>query len=206
MTSKSEAVVVREQALAAYLANRNDRTRAALVEANIPLVHYIVRHKFNIVPSLMPDAVSEGTLSLFRAADLYQPEQGNFSMYAAQWVRAGITKLLRHEVKQGDCRTVSRKESIAFRNETVPLDAEEAQQVQAPEVELREDDRAIRAALIKSIKGLDERSLAVLEHNIMGDRPLSELASQMGVTKQRLGQIRTRVITHLRSQVALQSC
>lgn len=79
----------------AYAKGRTTAQRNALVKANLSLVVAVAR-PFRHVADL-GDLIQEGTLGLFKAADLYNPAEHSaaFSTYAYQWVRKRVYAAVR---------------------------------------------------------------------------------------------------------------
>uniref|UniRef100_A0A7S4DAQ6 RNA polymerase sigma-70 domain-containing protein n=1 Tax=Heterosigma akashiwo TaxID=2829 RepID=A0A7S4DAQ6_HETAK len=77
--------------------SRATQCRSALINANLRHVLFISRSYQHLTGIRFQDLVQEGTCSLHRAVDLFDPSKGSFSRYASWWVRHGILRAISHQ-------------------------------------------------------------------------------------------------------------
>ena len=122
-------------------AERMERARAALLEANLRLVVSVARKYANCgLPFL--DLIQEGNLGLMQAVDKFEPQRGHrFSTYAVWWVRQTITQALSSHsrtirIPANMARLLSRirraEQTLLQRRGREPTAAEIAELVDAP--------------------------------------------------------------------------
>jgi RNA polymerase primary sigma factor len=158
------------------------------------------------------DLVQEGLTGALKAAAKYNPEAGaNYLTYAAWWIDAAMKDALsRPIVRTPDGEAFARIASL-----DAPIGGEEGQdgptfldrrhdedQPSAHDLSMAAEDRArIRKALPK----LNPRDREALARHMGLDgyqpQPLQVVAKQMGVTRQRVGQIVDRARKDLRQEL-----
>lgn len=193
-------------------------TRDNLVAGSLGLVHRIARrYTGRGVPR--EELVSAGTIALIRAASKFDPRRGTpFSSYAAWSVESAIIKALR---TGSDLVRVPQEQRAEYPIEIVSMDAPVADDEGAestlheviadPNQPLPDEGllhMELRHRLAKALWPLDQRSrtVLVLHYGLFGaDREytLEEIAHRMGVSKQRVEQVRNRALRRLREKVDL---
>lgn len=94
LVSKQEEII-----LAAKVANKNERAREKLINANLRLVVKIAQEFTGYGLPLM-DLISEGNIGLMKAVDRFKPEKGSkLSTYASWWIKQGIKRSLANKGK-----------------------------------------------------------------------------------------------------------
>jgi RNA polymerase sigma factor (sigma-70 family) len=124
------------------------------------------------------DATQTGFLALIRAAELWQPERGTFCAYAVTSIRR---KMLHEALKP------------ALRCERLP---EDEGQPERPAAEPLSDNecRRVRAA----VAALPPRLRAVVEGWVMQGQPNRATGQALGVSRQRVHQLRQEALADLR--------
>lgn len=95
---------------------RTDAEAWAIVAENTDLVWWLINRRYGWLPEAhRDDAYGYGIEGLFRAAQLWDPEQGTLSTYATAWMRQRINRGLAH--------IEGRRPSVTDRQMLVSLDA-----------------------------------------------------------------------------------
>lgn len=196
--------------------------RNAIVEANLGLVHMVVR---KVVPSFCrerveytyEDLAQEGMLGLLRACDTFDPRRGfTFSTYAWNWVRHMVCRLIqdttgpvRIPVGRGEKRRVlglypfargksldgpvSHHQGINKHQDLTFADLIPADVI-PPGDELERE--RVRRSVREVVATLDEREREVIEKRYLdGEEPTLE---EVGETMQRTGQRKRGTLTRER--------
>lgn len=167
---------------------RGPQDRNALVEKNLSLVPWAIFHKRPRLRKSVRilggnDAVQEGRLSLFRAAELWDPTKGAFSSYAVVAIRHGVMNAARRQWQA---------KSIEEASDHNLLDHHEDSRV---------DIGDIRTLLHQAVKALTprRRQVLLLRFGLEGGRLLSlgEVAQLLRVSKSRAHQLELGAILRL---------
>jgi RNA polymerase sigma factor (sigma-70 family) len=95
-TDKRTATLVRQ---ATQLKIRVDRTRDALIMANLRLVVYLAK-KYAKQGLPFMDLIQEGNIGLMKAVEKFRPELGNkFSTYAYWWIKQAIERAIAEKAR-----------------------------------------------------------------------------------------------------------
>lgn len=164
----------------------NDKER--LVEENMGFVVAMAKQYANKGVAF-DDLVSEGYIGLIKAAGKYDSTKGaKFTSYAANYVRQSMMQAL----GMNDCplndNASTRLEGIASRVEETDSLAEIA---------------AVNGNLTDALSVLNERERTVIAHCYGVGKPLmtlAEIGEKMGVSRERVRQIRKKAIRHLRQR------
>lgn len=167
----------------------------ALVEKNWLLAYGGVRRHRRLLAFInKDDMLCEFNLALCHAAQKYRPESGaSFSHCAFWWFRAAISKLLRDYRRRG----------LAGMKREDQCDYDEAPVEELPSCR----NRGSRDGRLKDLsemqeeyellKGfLDQRQIEVIEGRMAG-LTLQEIASRLGMTRERVRQIEASAINRL---------
>jgi RNA polymerase primary sigma factor len=192
--------------------------RDNLVAESLGLVHRIARRYAGRGVAL-EELISAGTIALIRAAGKFDRRRGTpFSSYAAWSVESAVIRALR---TGGDLIRVPRDQRADHPIEIVSMDApvmddEGAEStlhevIADPNQPLPDEEllhTEVRHRLAKALWPLDQRSrtVLVLHYGLFGaDREytLEEIAGRMGVSRQRVEQVRNRALRRLREKVDL---
>lgn len=166
-----------------------------IVRANLRLVVSIAKRHVSPSENFF-ELVSDGNMSLIRAAEKFDFSRGNkFSTYASWAIMKNFARTIPDEFKRRDRYRTSHDEMfIAAEDEgTNPYLQESAQQ-------LRE------AQIGKILSRLDEREQEIiisrfgLDHS-QEPQTLKEVGAKLGVTKERIRQIEARALNKLRLAV-----
>ena len=134
----------------------------------------------------LDDLVSEGYVGLIKAAEKYDGTKGaKFTSYAANYVRKSILDALEGDRRYDD-NASTRIEGMA--SNAAPVDE-------------RVEQNTVTDEIIASLHCLNERERAVIMHSFGIDGPhmtFAEIGSQLGVTRERVRQIRKKALRHLR--------
>ena len=163
-----------------------------IVQANLRLVVAIAKRHVNASEDFF-QLVSDGNMSLIRAAEKFDYSRGNkFSTYASWAIMKNFARTIPGEFKQRDrFRPTSEEVFLAKADERSDRYTEEAEQrrrtLQVNRILETLDDREQK--IIISRFGLDYRHEPLT---------LKEVGEEMGVTKERIRQIQTRALNKLR--------
>lgn len=172
------------------LLQRAAEIRNLLIRANVRLVVSVAK-KFASARHPLPELVSDGNLTLFRAIEKFDYARGfRFSTYATWALRYNFSRAV------GKSR-----EYVGFMNPTGE---------QAPEVvDYRRAPAANQAALVRHrtlermLEKLDDRERVVISRRYgleagEEERSLQELADEMSICKERVRQLQMRALDKLR--------
>ena len=179
------------------VASGRPRTEAhARAEANARLVWLVLARHFPSLredPERQRDAYTAGYVALLGACERFDASLGfTFATYAARCVRGGVLRHLKTERRQGQIPTVSLETPIG-ENGSDLADMIADTQAEKPGQSLLD-----QVGFDALLAGLPQRQQEVLRAMYAEERPLSEIAEGMGVTKQRAGQIHLQALAALR--------
>lgn len=175
------------------------------VEANLGLVHMIARRYVGTTGGALEfqDLVQVGAMGLERARDTYDPERGAFATYAAWWIREAIHGEIARSAKVVYLprRVYQRRRHAGALPSSLRLDdSSTPRTLRAPTAEIESEldqDRARRA-----LDALKPRERRVIEATFWDELGTNAIARELGVTKQRIQQIRAKAMAKLRAVVA----
>ncbi len=168
------------------------KTKNQIVQANLRLVVSIAKRHVNGADDFF-ELVSDGNMSLIRAAEKFDFARGNkFSTYASWAIMKNFARTIPDGFKQRDRYRTSHDEMFVAAEDlrTDMLQLENAQQTRVSQI-------------CQILDRLDEREQKIiisrfgLDH---GQEPLTlkEVGAEMGVTKERVRQIEARALNKLR--------
>ncbi len=169
------------------------KTKNQIIQANLRLVVSIAKRHVNASEDFF-GLVSDGNMSLIRAAEKFDYARGNkFSTYASWAIMRNFARTIPDEFKYRDRFRTSQDEAFGsqYDQRLIPLKEESAQMLREQQIEKilsRLDDR--EQTIIISRFGLDRKQ---------EPKTLKEVGSQLGVTKERIRQIEARAISKLRA-------
>jgi len=168
------------------------KTKNQIVQANLRLVVSIAKRHVGASDDFFT-LVSDGNMSLIRAAEKFDYTRGNkFSTYASWAIMKNFARTIPEEFKQKDRFRTSSEEmfSTAADEGLGVLEQEHAQNLREQQVR-------------KILDRLDEREQQIIINRFGLDysrEPLTlkEVGAEMGVTKERVRQIEARALNKLR--------
>jgi len=211
----------RELALQTYLANPNTANRNALVAQHHALIKYVITRKLRVPSVLYADAFQEGIIGLCIGIARYEPSRGSFATCAMHWIRATVQLWMERNVRELRCTTItsrrkngtqSRDSVIVSRRLTGVRQCEEGDELDevintVPDPSPGPFERSAAHSTSLHVKRVlaefaaDARESAVLRENVFGETPLNILAERFGVTKQRMCQIKSQLMSRLRESI-----
>jgi RNA polymerase primary sigma factor/RNA polymerase sigma factor len=167
-------------------------TKNQIVQANLRLVVSIAKRHVGAAEDFFT-LVSDGNMSLIRAAEKFDYSRGNkFSTYASWAIMKNFARTIPEEYKQKDrFRTSTDEMFMSTTDDGVGLLEQEHAQ-------------SMREQQIRKILGrLDEREQQIIINRFGLDyarepQTLKEVGAEMGVTKERVRQIEARALNKLR--------
>lgn len=191
-----------ERALAARARRGDESARRRLVAANLRFVVSVARrYQGHGLP--IADLVNEGNVGLLRAASRFDETRGvRFISYAHWWVRRSIVEAVdRHAGRggEGGSSWLSLDEPLAEGHGTLQEVLADPRQ-DGPDGEVIRE--ALRCAIEAGLSDLPEREREVVcRYFGLGDGDsdsLDEIARSLGVSRERVRQLRDRGISRLR--------
>jgi RNA polymerase sigma factor (sigma-70 family) len=185
-------------------AQRGLAERNALVEQYIYLpawcIHALWAHNRPLRRLGWDDAVQNAALGLIRAADLWDPSKGTFTTYAAQSIRRHLIRAcqdiglihvpswVQRKGTRGPCREHARRARVCH---GLPTEGVVAAAARPPGVEAEE--------ALEALDKLSARSRLVLERCVMGGQSYQAVADGLGITRERVRQIKVKALAALRA-------
>jgi RNA polymerase primary sigma factor/RNA polymerase sigma factor len=171
-------------------------TKNQIVRANLRLVVSIAKRHVGSHENFF-ELVSDGNMSLIRAAEKFDFARGNkFSTYASWAIMKNFARTIPDELKHRDRYRTSHDEMFTATQEPRSdwYEQESAQSQRVSEVE-------------KILRRLDEREQKIIIHRFGLDhshepQTLKQVGEVLGVTKERVRQIEARALSKLREAAA----
>lgn len=168
------------------------RTKNRIIQSNLRLVVSIAKRHVNQNDEFFT-LVSDGNISLMRAAEKFDYSRGNkFSTYASWAIMKNFARTIPEEFRHRDRFRTSQDEAFVSR-------ADE----RTDQVELETAQSLREQQLRRMLSKLDEREQKIiisrygLDHS-RDSRTLKEVGEEIGVTKERVRQIEARALSKLR--------
>jgi len=175
--------------------DRAVQTKNQIVQANLRLVVSIAKRHVSAADEFF-ELVSDGNMSLIRAAEKFDFSRGNkFSTYASWAIMKNFARTIPEQFKQRDRFRTSHDEMFSATEDdrSDQYEQESAQQLREQQIG-------------KILCRLDEREQKIiinrfgLDHN-QEPLTLKQVGAEMGVTKERVRQIEARALNKLRMAV-----
>jgi RNA polymerase primary sigma factor/RNA polymerase sigma factor len=169
-----------------------DQTREHIVSANLRLVISIAKKYVNVA-NTFDELISEGNMSLLQAAEKFDISRGNrFSTYATRAIRNNLYHYVLDKHRK-------RQQVNLAEDEVLSGAVQEGTNEQICENRLN----YVRRSLARIMGQLDEQKQAIIRSRFGLDYnqtplTLKEIASDMGVSRERVRQIQTRAMRELR--------
>ena len=155
-----------------------------LVKANLKLVVHLAK-KYQGMGIPLDDLISEGTIGLCKAAEMYNPTLGKFSSYAAAWIKALIRQSLNntsrgiriptHKIGNKETHPVITELETAYRVSVQP----------AVEEDYSEDDISYKLNSIIDVLKPKQQEIIRMKFGIGEmERKTSDIAKELGLTVQ----------------------
>src|SRR5271166_1410448 len=175
-----------------------------LFHDHLGLAEIIALEYSNIPRSNADDAMSEAHRALWRAAESYDPQKGDFAPFAARAIRNALNSLYAKQLRLSklfpksldeapNWGSASQSESSTARRSLRPSDS---RQNVRKEVRLRETT----AVIAEVMNILSPRERLVIEA-IRKGKTLKEMAEGMGISKQAVHKISAPAIVKLRGKL-----
>ena len=167
-------------------------TKNQIVRANLRLVVSITKRRAGVADNFF-ELISDGNVSLMRAAEKFDYSRGNkFSTYASWAIMKNFARTIPAELRVRDRFRTSHDEMFGVTPES---------RINPFEVEAEQQRRV--AAISQILRELDEREQKIIIKRFGLDyshepQTLKEVGEEMGVTKERVRQIEARALNKLR--------
>ena len=183
-----------------------------MITANLRFVFNIAsKYKGNSVP--IADLISEGNLGLIKAIHKFDPKRNvKFISYAVWWVRNSIQEFIKK--RQSSIMFEKNEDSLINpSNENKLKDIEDDYSTMGEFIESNEEDEGTRELHMAQketiemlLSKLSKRERLIIEkyYGINGpEKNLEEIGNELGLTKERIRQIKFSGINKLRSEILL---
>ena len=170
-------------------------TKNQIVRANLRLVVSIAKRHIGPAENFF-ELVSDGNMSLMRAAEKFDYARGNkFSTYASWAIMKNFARSIPNELRYHDRFRSSQSEMFAT-----------AEDERTDQVEIESSQMQREAQIGKILECLDDREQKIITRRFglkRGEEPLTlkQVGVELGVTKERIRQIEARALSKLRKAV-----
>lgn len=133
---------------------------------------------------MFQDLVQEGCMAVAHAKTLYNPAFGTkFSSYAAYWIRGYMSNYIRKNTRELPIETVNDQVSMVHSPEITVMTYEIASKARDFSLELSDRDKRIFEAMLN------------------GDEASTDIAKELGVSRQRIHQLESKLRKQFRPLV-----
>ncbi|MBN2580326.1 MAG: sigma-70 family RNA polymerase sigma factor [Pirellulales bacterium] len=170
-------------------------TKNQIIRSNLRLVVSIAKRHVTPAENFF-ELVSDGNMSLMRAAEKFDFSRGNkFSTYASWAIMKNFARTIPDELRRRDRFRTSQPELFSA-----------AEDERTDQVELESTQHQRETQVQRILNCLDEREQKIIIRRFglqRGEEPLTlkQVGAELGVTKERIRQIETRALSKLRQVV-----
>ena len=193
-----------EQQLTTLVKLGDEQARKTLIEHNLRLVTHIAQAYYHPSVELL-DLIQEGNIGLIEAVDRFDPELGyNFSTFAVWWIRKMILLYLgKDEDKISLDLPISGEAGEILRLGDTIIDEENTlggQSCEKQGVRLEHEQSMQQMQERMAKLPMREKEVLMMLYGIGLKRALTlqEIAKQLDITPERVGQIRDKALGRLR--------
>lgn len=178
----------------------NKKAEKQLIEAHLRLVVTTAKRYKNLGVNLN-DLIQEGNLGLYEALKRFSPEKDvRFCAYAEWWIRKYVLSTI---TKENHIHTMEEFSEFTKTSKSSIDDEAEELDIFDNMVENESNKEEYNTESLKTLfEGMDARSRYVIESNygLIDSRPKSfiEISQKLGITPQRVRQIKLRAMATLR--------
>ena len=204
----------REKELIYKAKNGDIKAQNEILTANLRFVFNIAsRYKGN--GAAISDLISEGNLGLVKAIQKFDPDKDvKFISYAVWWVRNAMQEFIKKrqatlniEKEDETLNTPLKHESFGYDKEDDYVLKKEAVFSDEEDEEKRELHKNQKKIVDKILSVLSDRERYIVEeyYGISGkkEKNLEEIGNELGITKERVRQIKEQSLKKLRSEILI---
>lgn len=188
-----------EKMLAEQIQKGNKFALDELTSANLRYVVKVAK-QYTGKGVALEDLISEGNIGMMKAAEKFDPARGKrFVTYAAPFIRKSIEEAI--DKQEGSSQPISVDEPIPLGSQNNYSLLNVLEDKDAPRADQHTEQEALVLELQKVIDVLDEREQTVIKHlfGIGCDHlTMAEIATTMGIKRERVRQIRDKAVRKLR--------
>ena len=188
-----------EKMLAEQIQKGNKFALDELTSANLRYVVKVAK-QYTGKGVALEDLISEGNIGMMKAAEKFDPARGKrFVTFAAPFIRKSIEEAI--DKQEGSSQPISVDEPIPLGSQNNYSLLNVLEDKDAPRADQHTEQEALVLELKKVIDVLDEREQTVIKHLFgIGCDPLTmaEIATTMGIKRERVRQIRDKAVRKLR--------
>jgi RNA polymerase sigma factor (sigma-70 family) len=178
----------------------NTAERNRLTLEVMPLIRSVARRYTPPGTTLFYDLVQAGVVSVLVHADSFDPERGEWQAFAWQWARAGMTRLIRLVRPNSNCSKARCAEMAAESIEDVVLTSS---MLGSDELVIaKELTELAQKALVENRLGRKPKRLLFVVSQIAAGHNESEVGRQLGVSRERVRQLKVKALDRVRSIMA----
>ena len=188
-----------EKILAEQIQKGNKEALDELTSANLRYVVKVAK-QYTGRGVALEDLISEGNIGMMKAAEKFDAARGKrFVTFAAPFIRKSIEEAI--DKQEGSSQPISVDEPIPLGSQNNFSLLNVLEDKDAPRADQHTEQEALILELKKVIDVLDEREQTVIKHffGIECDHlTMAEIATTMGIKRERVRQIRDKVVRKLR--------
>jgi len=184
--------------------NPQKKEAEARFEGHLALAQVIALEYFNIPRALPDEALAEAQLALWRAANAYNPERGEFSPYASRAIRNSLNTLYAKQLKMAKVFPQSLDESPKWGNAGLSsgstFDASPKSKIKDQKQDVRKvvQWEETTTILMQVLERLNLRERVVIDA-IRSGHSFAEIGTKLSISKQSAHKIATIALGKLKS-------